>query len=367
MRIALAGGGSGGHVFPAIAIAEELKRRDPHLHLLYLGKGGSIEERVAAEMVIPFRPIVVEGMSDKNIFRKSRSFLYAGLGLLQSLAILFRFRPQAVVGTGGYVSLPPVVAAGLLRIPTLIHEQNCVPGLANRLGSRFADVVVVNFEKSREYFPTEVTHVVGNPIRSDFLPERIGTIDRAEARRKLGLSANKFTVFLLGGSQGAHSLNLAMADAIAHFDPQQIQLLWMTGKEDYRLARDACERVGLTAAAFQFLDEIVTAYTAADLIVSRAGASALAEIAAVGLPAILVPYPYSADRHQELNARAVAEVGAAEIIMNGDLNGSSLAERINALLRNEESLELMRTRSKGFGKPDAAERIVNVLFEMVFK
>jgi UDP-N-acetylglucosamine--N-acetylmuramyl-(pentapeptide) pyrophosphoryl-undecaprenol N-acetylglucosamine transferase len=301
------------------------------------------------------------------VLKKSRSLLSAGVGLLQSLAILFRFRPQALIGTGGYVSLPPVVAARILRIPTLIHEQNCVPGLANRLGSRFADVVFVNFEKSREHFSTKPTHVVGNPIRSDFLPQRLQTIDRNEARRKLGLSPSKFTVFLLGGSRGAHSLNLAMIDALARFDPQKIQLLWMTGKEDYRSVRDACERAGITATVFQFIDDIVSAYTVADFIVSRAGASALAEIMAVGLPAILVPYPHSADRHQELNARAVAETGAATMILNGEHSGNMLAERINSLLRDEQSLHLMRSRSKQFGKPDAAEKIVNILFELVFK
>jgi len=192
-------------------------------------------------------------------------------------------------------------------------------------------------------------------------------IDRNEARRKLGLSPSKFTVFLLGGSRGAHSLNLAMIDALVHFDPRQVQLLWMTGKEDYRSVRDACERAGITATVFQFIDDIVSAYTVADFIVSRSGASALAEIVAVGLPAILVPYPHSADRHQELNARAVAETGAATMILNGDLSGELLAERINSLLRDEQSLHLMRSRSKQFGKPDAAEKIVNILFELVFK
>ncbi len=367
MKVAFAGGGTGGHVFPAVAVAEELKRRDPHLQLMYLGKKGSIEERVAAEMTIPFRPIIVEGLPGGNILRKLRAVLSAAVGTLQALTILFRFRPQVVIGTGGYVSLPPVLAARILRIPTVIHEQNCVPGKANRIAARFADVLAINFEKSASYFAQKESRTVGNPIRSDFLPRRLETIGRADSRRKLGLHPDKFTVFLLGGSRGAHSLNVAMVDALPHLDPRRFQLVFMTGKDDYRWARDACERAGLSAAVFQFIDDMVTAYTAADLAVSRAGASTLAEIAAVGLPALLVPYPHAADKHQERNARAVVETGAAEIIMNGELGGKTLADRINALSSDEKALKQMQSRSKQFGKPDAAERVVNILFELVFK
>jgi UDP-N-acetylglucosamine--N-acetylmuramyl-(pentapeptide) pyrophosphoryl-undecaprenol N-acetylglucosamine transferase len=286
---------------------------------------------------------------------------------LQSLEILFRFRPQVVIGTGGYVSLPPIMAARILRIPILIHEQNCVPGRANRLGSRFADSVLVNFERCRRFFPKCAVHAVGNPIRSDFLPDRLETKSKDESRRILGLSPNKFTVLLLGGSRGAHSLNVAFIEALPHLDTQQVQFVCMTGNEDYRKVSDACERAGVTASVFQFIDDIVTAYTAADLVISRAGASTLAEICAVGLPAILVPYPFATDRHQELNARALVEVGAAEIMMNDELTGEALAGRIASLSSDKESLEQMRSRSKDFGKADATEKIVNILFELVFK
>ena len=367
MKVALAGGGTGGHVFPAVAIAEELRKRDPSLQLMYLGNSGSVEERIASEKMIPFRPIIVKGMADKSAPRKAYSLFTAGVGLLQSLTILFRFRPQALIGTGGYVSLPPVLAARILGIPTLIHEQNCVPGRANLSGARFADVVVVNFERCGRFFGTKEVHVAGNPIRSDFLPDRLEEMDPAESRRSLGLSPNKFTVFLLGGSRGAHSLNMAMIDALPHLDPQHFQFVCMTGKEDYRKVRDEFKRAGVTSAVFQFVDDMVAAYTAADLVVSRAGASTLAEICAVGLPAVLVPYPHCADRHQELNAGALVEAGAAEMILNGRLGGDMLAERIRRLSDDDISLSRMRTRSKQFGKPDAAERIANILFEMVFK
>jgi UDP-N-acetylglucosamine--N-acetylmuramyl-(pentapeptide) pyrophosphoryl-undecaprenol N-acetylglucosamine transferase len=366
MKVALAGGGTGGHVFPAVAIAEELKRRDPHLQLMYLGKSGSIEERIATDMMIPFRSIIVEGMPRENVLKKSRSALSTGVGLLQSLAILFRFRPHVVVGTGGYASLPPILAASILRIPTLIHEQNCVPGKANRLCSRFADVVTIHFEESQRYFPAKAPRVVGNPIRSDFLPERLKTIDRSESKRKLGLATDKFTIFVLGGSRGAHSLNVALVDALPYLDPRRFQLVCMTGKDDYRWVRDACEQAGVTAAVFQFIDDMVAAYSAADLAVSRAGASTLAELAAMGLPAILVPYPHATDRHLELNARALVEVGAAEMIMNGELRGDVLAEKIRSLAWDEQTLSLMRSRSRRSGKPDASERVVNILFEFVF-
>jgi len=366
MRVALAGGGTGGHVFPAVAIAEELRRRDPDLQLMYLGRRGSVEERIAAEMMIPFRSIFIEGMAGKSAPRKAYSLFSAGVGLLQSLAILSRFRPQAIIGTGGYVSLPPVLAANFLKIPTLIHEQNCVPGKANLSCARFADAVVVNFERCGRFFGAKPVHVAGNPIRSGFLPERLEAADPAESRRNLGLGPNKFTIFLLGGSLGAHSINVAMMEALPHLDPQRFQLVCMTGKEDYRRVRDACERAGVTAAVFHFIEDMITAYTAADLVLSRAGASTLAELCAVGLPAILVPYPHSVDRHQELNARELVEAEAAEIIMNGDLGGEMLAEKIAALSADKSSLDRMRARSKEFGKPDAAERIVNILFELVF-
>lgn len=367
MKVALAGGGTGGHVFPAIAIAEELRRRDPNLQLMYLGKSGSIEERIATDMMIPFRPIIVEGMPSANALKKSRSGLSAAVGLLQSLVVLFRFRPQAVIGTGGYASLPPILAASIMRIPTLIHEQNCIPGRANRLCSRFAEVVTVHFEESRRYFPAKAPRVVGNPIRSDFLPQRLETIDRSESKLKLGLGPDKFTIFVLGGSRGAHSLNVALVDALPQLDPRRFQLVCMTGKDDYRWVRDACEKAGVTAAVFQFIDDMVTAYSAADLAVSRAGASTLAELAAMGLPAILVPYPHATDRHQELNARALVGVGAAEMMMNGELRGDILAEKIRSLSEDEQTLGLMRSRGRRFSRPDASERVVNILFELAFR
>lgn len=366
MKVALAGGGTGGHVFPAVSIVEELKRRDPNLQLMYIGKAASVEERIAGEMMIPFRSIVVTGLPKINPIKKVLSLMSAALGLAQSLAILLRYRPQAVIGTGGYVSLPPVLAARILRIPTLIHEQNSVPGKANRVCARFANLVAVNFDECKRFFPEKSAQVVGNPIRANFLPERLDAIDPARSRAELGLSMNKFTTFVLGGSRGAHSLNVAIIDVIPHLDPQHFQFICMTGKDDYRRVRDACDRAGITAAVFPFVEEMITAYTAADLMISRAGASALAEICAVGLPAILVPYPHAVDRHQELNARTLVEAGAAEMIINGDLRADRLAERIKSLAEDEATLQLMRSRSKQGGKPDAAERIVTLLFEMVF-
>jgi UDP-N-acetylglucosamine--N-acetylmuramyl-(pentapeptide) pyrophosphoryl-undecaprenol N-acetylglucosamine transferase len=366
MKVALAGGGTGGHVFPAVSIAEELKRRDPDLQLMYLGKGGSVEERVATEMMIPFRTIFVEGMAGKSALRRAYSLFSASVGLIQSLAILFRFRPQAVIGTGGYVSLPPVLAARILKIPTLIHEQNAVPGKANLTCARLVDAVVVNFEQCASHFGEASVHVAGNPLRSEFLPDNLDAVDRVESRRTLGLNADRFTVFVLGGSSGAHSLNVAIADALAHLDPREIQLVCMTGKDDYRKVRDACERAGFTAAVFQFIDDMARAYVASDLVISRAGASVLAEICAVGLPAVLVPYPHSVDRHQELNAGALVEAGAAEMIDNEDLEGESLARKISSLAADRPALEKMRAGCKSLSKPDAAEKIVNILFEMVF-
>jgi UDP-N-acetylglucosamine--N-acetylmuramyl-(pentapeptide) pyrophosphoryl-undecaprenol N-acetylglucosamine transferase len=367
MKVALAGGGTGGHVFPALAIAEELKRRDPDLQLMYIGRSGSVEERIAAENMIPFRSIFVEGLAGKNVVRRAYSVFSAGVGLVQSLSILFRFRPQAVVGTGGYVSLPPVVAANILKIPTLIQEQNCVPGRANLSCARFADEVVSNFEECAGRFGDRPVHVTGNPIRSDFLPERLEAIDPQESRVSLGLSPNKFTIFLLGGSRGAHSLNVAIIEALPRLEPQQFQLICMTGKDDYRRVRDACDRAGMTAAVFQFIDDMVAAYTAADLVLSRAGANTLAEISAVGLPAIFVPYPHSVDRHQELNARAFLNAGAAEMIINGDLTGDTLAERIIALSHDRAALDRMSAGSRRMGSPDAAEKVVNILFELAFR
>ena len=367
MKVLLAGGGTGGHVFPAVAIIEELRRRDPDLQLMYLGKSGSIEERVAGQRAIPFRPIQVEGLPRDNALKMAKALMMVSIGLVQSIAILSRFRPQAVIGTGGYASLPPVVAASLLCIPTLIHEQNCVPGKANRICSRFADIVTVHFEKPRKYFPVKEALVVGNPIRSDFLPQRLEVIDRVEAKRALGLNPEKFTVFLLGGSRGAHSLNVALVEALPHLDQRRFQLICMTGTDDYRWVRDSCERAGLTSAVFPFIDNIAPVYCAADVAVSRAGASTLAELAAVGVPTIFVPYPHATDRHQELNARALVEAGAALMMLNGDLRGEALAERLTALSDDPGQLDSIRAGIRRFSMPDAAERVVNVLFEFVFK
>ena len=361
MRIMISGGGTGGHTSPAVAIIEELRRRDAKLATQWVGCRDAIEERVCTSLSIPFRSVSVQGWPRKRMLRKGWAGAKLALAMLRCLGYIARFRPQMVVGVGGYVSVPLVLTAQRLGIPTAIHEQNAKLGLANRLLAQRARRVFLSYADTQGVYPRERAVVVGNPVRAGFTDPP----DKGAACATFSLDPVIPVVLVVGGSQGARSINEAVKASIPNWQPGEVQFLWMTGTGYAAEARRVAERARVPVQVFAFIDEIVAACAAADLIVGRAGASSAAEMATLGKPSILVPYPL-ADNHQEENAKAFEQAGAAVILRDSDCTGERLLTEIRSLLHDTGRLATMGEAMSSFAKPDAAEAIVEELFMLVF-
>lgn len=362
MKVMITGGGTGGHTSPALAIVEELRKRDPQLLVQWVGREGSIEERVAAANEIPFRAVPVEGWPRKAVMRRAWVAVKLAAGLARAATHLRKFQPQVVIGVGGYVSLPLLWAAQRFGAPTVLHEQNKRLGMANRMLAEKARRIYLSFPDTLGEYPRERARVVGNPVRTGF----VNPPDAAAARRRLELDPDKPVVLVTGGSQGAGAINRAMTDALPSFAPDEAQFLWMTGTDDAPAARDLAARLAATVRVFHFIEDMATASAAADLIIGRAGASTTAEIAVLGKPSILIPYPHATDNHQEENARAFADVGAAVVLLNDECTGPRLAEEIRRLLADPEARDRMSRAARTLGHPNAAETLVDDLFDIVF-
>jgi UDP-N-acetylglucosamine--N-acetylmuramyl-(pentapeptide) pyrophosphoryl-undecaprenol N-acetylglucosamine transferase len=349
----IAGGGTGGHIFPGIAIADSVERIAPGTEVFFMGRRGSIEERVVASTGRAFHAIPAAGLARGVEARNAlMPFVVAG-GYAKSLLVLSRRRPAAAVGTGGFISVPPMLAARTLGVPVILQEQNSWPGLATRLLSRFASEVHVSFEDTRRLLPRAGKVVLsGNPVRAG-----LASIDRANARRALGFSETARVVFALGGSRGARRINQAVAAAMVDFARAEVGLIVQTGRDDVAMVRGAAEAASVRAVVEPFFDDVGAAYAASDLVVSRAGATAIAEIALVGRPAILVPYPHATEGHQLKNAQALETAGAAAVIRDEALTGETLAAKALALLDDPSLLASMAGAARGLARPDAADRV----------
>ncbi len=358
MKVMIAGGGTGGHVYPGIAVAEELKRMRPAYEVLFVGGRRGLEAQVVPEVGFRIRFIAARGFSRRAWWRWPLAAALDAIGFLQALWVVASERPDVVLGTGGYVSAPVAVAAWVLRRPLLLQEQNSVPGVANRWLARLADEVHLSFVEARSYFDRKDNlKVTGNPVRAYILSG-----ERATALQEFGLVAGRPTVFVFGGSRGAHRINEAALEAMRRLKGRvDVQFILQTGREDYERAKGVVEQEQLPARVLPFLRRIHMAYAAADLVVCRSGAMTLAEIAACGIPAILVPYPYAAHDHQVINAANLVERGAAAMILDRDLTGERLAQEIAHWLSDRQALSRMSAHARTFTRPDAAERIVRSL------
>ncbi len=348
-RIVIAGGGTGGHLFPGLATAEAIRAAAPDVGITFVGTGRPVEERALAGKPYDYRvlraPRLERSLHPRNFllpFRFGWATARAG-GLLRQLG------PALAVGTGGYGSAPVVVAARLRRTPTMILEQNIMPGLTNRLLSRVADVACVAFEPSRDWLAPRIKVVVtGNPIRSVSRAD-----DAAGARGRLGLGAELFTVFVFGGSQGAERLVSAVGGALSELAGRGVQLIVQTG-DAATLEIPAAWRGRLVVRPF--FDEIYDCYRAADLVVCRAGGG-VAEVLAFGKPMVLVPYPFAAHGHQQGNAAYLEQEGAAVVVEDEQLDGAKLAAIILEYAGDDERRAAMARASRELGRPDAAERV----------
>jgi UDP-N-acetylglucosamine--N-acetylmuramyl-(pentapeptide) pyrophosphoryl-undecaprenol N-acetylglucosamine transferase len=354
----IAGGGTGGHVYPGIAVAEEMMRLRPRAEVVFVGGRRGLEAQAVPESGFRIRYIVTRGFPRRAWWRWPTALLATVVGVFQALWVVATERPDAVLGTGGYVSGPVALAAWMLGRPLLLQEQNSIPGLANRWLARVADEVHLSFTEARAYFRRKDNlKVTGNPVRGHILGG-----DRAQGLKMFDLQDGRPTLFIFGGSRGAHRINEAALDAMRRLKGRvDLQFILQTGREDLDWATSAVAAEQLPARVLPFLRDIHLAYAVADLVVCRSGAMTLAEIAACGTPAILVPYPHAAHNHQEVNALNLVERGAAALILDRELSGERLAREIAHLMADRQTLRRMSANARTFARLDAAERIVRSL------
>lgn len=361
MRMVIAGGGTGGHIFPGLAVAEALMQRMPQSEVMFIGTEHGLEARVIPREGYPISFIRAEGVVGRSPLKKALALMHMGASVFTARDILRHVRPDIVIGTGGYVSVPPVVAAWNMSIPTLILEQNLMPGVANRFLGRFASGVAITYHDSAGFFRRERTRLTGNPIRKGVLAGR-----RLEGLDMFSLQDGRFTVFIMGGSLGARRINSSIAQTLANLIDlkDEIQFLHQTGEADYEAVRTTYRQMGFKAMVTPFIHKVAEAYAACDLVVARAGASTLAEITALGKPSILIPYPH-AQGHQELNARKLLEVDACRVLWDAELDGQTFADTIREIATTDEVRREMMRHSKSLGRPDAAQRVVDMAVALV--
>lgn len=355
-RVIIAGGGTGGHLFPGIAIANELKKRlgDPQI-LFVVGKK-KMEEDIISRAGYRARAIDVEGILGKGIWGRMKAISKIVVSSFQSLWIVRDFRPHLVVGVGGYSSGPLCLVAWILGIPTAIHEQNSYPGLTNRLLSPLAKKIFISFEGSSRYFKRGNLVFTGNPVREELLARR------PPKRRSNG----RFVILVVGGSQGARAINRAVVDALKELKGKGLFpfAIHQTGTIDLEKVLDDYRTHGIDGEVTPFIEDMTSAYGTADLVICRAGATTIAELAALGKPSILVPFPYATHDHQVMNANSLLRAGGADMILEKDLTGDTLAERIKRYMQHTDELERMSTLALKAGRPRAAEVIVDQLIEL---
>lgn len=361
LRVLIAAGGTGGHIFPGLAVARELQRRDPEVAILFVGTARGLETRVVPGEGFPLELIDVAGLKRVGVTRALRSLAQLPRSLWQARALIRRFRPDVVIGVGGYASGPVMLWAVLSGLPTMVIEPNAYPGFTNRLLARWIRRAAIGFPEAASYFHGKAV-VTGNPVRPEFF-------HIAEQNRPGARTGGAFHLLIVGGSQGAHAINQAV---IAVLPPllekyRQLTVTHQTGERDWTWARLAYEsiegRERLHVRAF--IDHMAEEVARADLIICRAGAMTVAELTAAGKPAILIPLPTAADDHQRKNAEALGRQGAARCLLQSELTPERLMEEISAFLANPHRLTTMAEASRRLARPDAARKIVDLVYELV--
>jgi UDP-N-acetylglucosamine--N-acetylmuramyl-(pentapeptide) pyrophosphoryl-undecaprenol N-acetylglucosamine transferase len=362
MRVIIAGGGTGGHLFPGLAVAEEFRNRDAQTEVIFVGTEFGIEARVVPREGYPIRFLRAEGLVGKSVFKKIRAMVKVLFSIVDSYRIIRTVSPDIVIGVGGYASGAIMLVAFLMSMPAMILEQNSIPGLTNKILGRFINNVCITYQESMSFFQNSKTFLTGNPVRMQVLK---GSVE--SAYKLFSLEKGLFTVFTFGGSSGARSINRTMVDALNYMPDlrDKIQFLHQTGLNDYETTRDAYRKAGFKGTITPFIYQMGEAYAVADIVISRAGATTLAELTALGKPAILVPYPYAAGNHQELNARKLLEMGAAKMMLDRELKGEALAENIRELYMNETMRADMQRNSRAVGRPEACAKVVDIAMSLM--
>lgn len=362
VRVIVTGGGTGGHIYPALAIAKGLLARDAKTKILYVGTRDGMEARLVPESGIEFA-----GISGKGLPRRLNLDTFKVVGrsvkaLWETKKLLHQFHPDLVIGTGGYVSGPVVLTAALFNIPTLLHEQNAFPGITNRLLARVVRRVMITFPESVPHFGSKKKlELVGLPVR----PE-IGQISRIDGAKHFKLRSDRLTLLVTGGSRGARTLNQAMTVVLAHLAQRSdIQVIWATGKTTYAETIEELKKRGISWErpewrVLEYLKDMPEALACADIFIGRAGAASLAELMVIGIPSVLIPYPYAAENHQEHNARALVQAGAAKIILDSELDGERLWKEVEGLISQPQLLSKMGVAARTLAQPQALNKIVDL-------
>jgi UDP-N-acetylglucosamine--N-acetylmuramyl-(pentapeptide) pyrophosphoryl-undecaprenol N-acetylglucosamine transferase len=352
----IAGGGTGGHLFPGVAVAEEVMARDPASEVVFVGTERGIEARVLPDLGWTLELIEVSGLKTVGVLKAILGLFRIPKAMWQARRLIKRHRPEVVLGVGGYASGPVVLAARLMGVPTAILEQNSIPGLANKILGKVVRAVFLAFDETRRFFPARKIVMSGNPIRRDIAAALMSAADSAGAP-----AAGAPRVFIFGGSQGAVKLNEIVADAMVLLGERGVRptIVHQTGQQGLEDAGRRYREGGIEADCRAFIKDMAAEYRQADLVIARSGATTVAELGVVGIPAILVPYPYAADNHQEINARELVDAGAARMFRQADLTPERLADELAGLLSDPPTLERMGSAMKSLGRPRAAATIAD--------
>lgn len=353
MRVIMAGGGTGGHLFPGLAVAEAFRQRDAMTEILFVGTKIGIEARAVPAAGFPLETLPVRGLKGRGLRGLIQAAYGIPAGFFRSRRIIHRFRPDCVIGLGGYASGPFLLAAKTQGIRSAVMEQNLRPGLTNKILGKMVDRVFTAFDATAGYFPASRVVETGNPVRWRHLPQV-----KKDA---------KFTVLIFGGSQGARHINQCVVEMLKSLQDldAEIRIVHQTGEADLKWVKAAYAALRFEAEVIPFIDKMDEAYARADLVISRAGAATIAELTVFGKPAILIPYPYAAYDHQRLHAEALCDRGAAEMILDRQLEGGKLAARVRGLYQDRARLGGMAQAAQRLGRPDAARRIVEECYVLV--
>jgi len=348
-KFLFAGGGTGGHLFPAVAVAEQIRVMKPEADILFVGTKDRIEGRVVPKLGFKFKSIWIKGFSRKINFENLLFPIKLIVSMIQSLVINIYFKPKVAIGSGGYVAGPAIWAASVMGAKIILLEQNSYPGVTTRLLERYASEVHLSFQESKKYLRREKIHqFTGNPVRKS-----LGKMDKKEALKKFGLSVEKKTLLVLGGSLGARTINEAMTESIKILEENSIQIIWQTGKnyyEQFKMMNTDNIKI------YDFIEDMNAAYSVCDLLLARAGATTIAELTNLGIPAILVPSPNVAENHQYYNAKSLSDNEAAILIEDKDLK-KDLDKSVLETLKSDTKLSGLKQKALGIAKPDAAKVI----------
>ncbi|MBW2323280.1 MAG: undecaprenyldiphospho-muramoylpentapeptide beta-N-acetylglucosaminyltransferase [Deltaproteobacteria bacterium] len=355
-RLLMAGGGTGGHLFPAVAVAEEFMRRAAETQVLFVGTGRPVEREIFEPRGLTTRKITASGFMGKTLPARALSLAKLPVGMIQSAALLLGFRPHLLFCVGGYAAGPVGLTARGLGFPTAVHEQNSIPGMTTRLLGRIANLIFISFESSREFFPSAKTYLTGNPVRQEIMQSN----NIEEKNRTDG-----FSLLVVGGSQGAHAINMAVVESMRMLSQKRatLSIVHQTGTADCETISRAYRDMSIKAEVFPFIQDMGKAYQKADLVICRAGALTVAELAALGRPAIFIPLPTAAKNHQEINVLSLVESGGAEMIRQKNLTPSVLTERLTRYMSDPEKLRAMGRLAKEAAKPFAAREICDICLD----